>query len=152
MTLEWFLLYPTNCTQSVSTHCHSLDPWTYTLYSLHSFFPLSLKSIMFFIIYMPMTQLQKSATPHQISDLLLSMHKCLRDIKTWMTLNKLNLSDKTKVMIVSSGRKSRSLSSSFPDSMTVGSASVSMSDSVKNLCVTPDRENSHVKSGTLSRF
>ena len=80
------------------------------------------------------------------------MHKCLCDIKTWMAVNKLNLNDKTKVMIVSSGRKSRPLSSSFslPDSMTVGSASVSMSDSVKNLRVTPDHENSHLKTGTLS--
>ena len=26
------------------------------------------------------------------------MHKCLHDIKTWMTVNKLNLNDKTKVM------------------------------------------------------
>lgn len=46
-------------------------------------------------------------------------------VKTWMTANKLKLNDdKTKEMITSSGRKSRSLSSSFPDSMSIGSASV----------------------------
>jgi len=64
-----------------------------------------------------------------ISDLLLSMQKCIGYVKTWMTVNKLN-DDKTKEMITSSGRKSRSLSSSFPDSMSIGSASVPMPDPV----------------------
>ena len=41
-------------------------------------------------------------------------------------------------MIVSSGRKSRSLSFSFPDFVTVVCASVPLSDSVKNLGVTFD--------------
>ena len=51
-----------------------------------------------------------------------------------MTLNKLKLNDdKTEAMIVSSGRKSRSLSFSFPDFITVGCASVSLSDYVKNV-------------------
>ena len=50
-----------------------------------------------------------------------------------------NLSDnKTEAMIVSSGRKSRSLSFSFLDVITVGGASVPLSDSVKNLGVTLD--------------
>jgi len=54
-----------------------------------------------------------------------------------MTVNMHKLEDdKTKAVIVSSGRKSRSLSSSFPDSTTVGSASVPMSDFLKNLVVT----------------
>ena len=56
-----------------------------------------------------------------------------------MTLKKLKLNDeKTEGVIVSSGRKSRSLSFSFPDSITVGSSSVPLSDSVKNLGVTLD--------------
>ena len=51
-----------------------------------------------------------------------------------MTLNKLKLNDdKTEAMIVSSGRKCRSLSFSFPDFVSVGCASVPLSDSVKNL-------------------
>ena len=48
-----------------------------------------------------------------ISDLLLSMQKIIDYIKTWMTVNKLKL-NKTKAM---SGRKSRSLSSSFLESV-----------------------------------
>ena len=56
-----------------------------------------------------------------------------------MTFNKLKLNDdKTEAMIVSSGRKSRSLSFSFPDYIPVGCASVPLSDSVKNLGVTFD--------------
>ena len=75
----------------------------------------------------------------QIPDLFLSMQKCIDDIKSWMTLNKLKLNDdKTEAMITFSGRKSRSLSFSFPDMITVGCASVPLSDSVKNLGVTLD--------------
>ena len=43
--------------------------------------------------------------------------KRIDDVKTWMTVNKLEISDdKTQPIIVSSGRKSISLSSSHPDS------------------------------------
>ena len=67
------------------------------------------------------------------------MQKCTDDIKSWMTLNELKLNDdKTEAMIVSSGRKSRSLSFSSPGYITVGCASVPLSDSVKNLGVTFD--------------
>ena len=56
-----------------------------------------------------------------------------------MILNKLKLNDdKTEAMIISSGRKSRSLSFHFPDFIAVGCASVSLSDSVKNFGVTLD--------------
>ena len=54
-------------------------------------------------------------------------------------LNKLKLKDnKTEAVIISPGRKSRSLSFLFPDSVTVVSASIPLSDSVKNLGVTLD--------------
>ena len=85
------------------------------------------------------SQLQRSAPPPQIPDLLLSMRKCVDDVKYRMTVNKLKLNDdKTEAMIVSSGRMSRSLSSSFPASVTEGSASVPLPDTVKNLGVTLD--------------
>ena len=62
--------------------------------------------------------------------------QCIDDVKAWVTVNKLKLNDdKTEAMIVFSVRESRSLSSSFSDSMTIGSASVPLSDSVKKtLC------------------
>ena len=51
------------------------------------------------------------------------MQKSFDGVKTWMAVNTLELNDnKTEAMIISSGRKSRSLSSSFPDSVTVGIA------------------------------
>ena len=63
---------------------------------------------------------KKYAAFHQIPDLQLSMQKCVDDVKTWMTVNKLQLNDhKAEAMILSSGRKSSSFSSFFPSSMTV---------------------------------
>ena len=60
-------------------------------------------------------------------------------IQSWMTLNKFKLNDnKTEAMVVSSGWKSRSLSFSFPYFVTVGCASVPLSDSVKSLGITLD--------------
>ena len=79
------------------------------------------------------------------------MQKCTTtdDVKTWMAVNKLKLNDnKTEAMMVSSGRKSRSLSSSFPDSLTISSASVPMSDCQKSWCYTwlsIEHENSHAE-------
>ena len=74
------------------------------------------------------------------------------DIKSWMTVNKLKLNDdKTETMIVSSDRKSRSLSFSFSDSMTVGSAAVAMADCHKPW-LSLDPENSHLQSGTRSQY
>ena len=99
----------------------------YSLFTTQLIFPMSLKSTLSFTIHMPVMLNSRSL----ISDLLLSMQKCIDYIKTWMTVNKLKLNDdKTKEMITSSGRKSRSLSSSFPDSMSIRSASVSMPDPV----------------------
>ena len=48
------------------------------------------------------------------------MQKCIDEVKTWMTVNTLKLiDDTTEAMIVSSGRKSSSLSYSFPESVYV---------------------------------
>ena len=57
------------------------------------------------------TQLQNSATPDRLPDLIDSMPLCIDDIKDWMTDNKLKLNDdKTEVMIISSSRMSTALS------------------------------------------
>ena len=99
-----------------------------------------LKSTLSFITHAPMTLNSRNLRPLvKFPDLLLSMEKCIDDVKTWMTVNTLKLNDDTtEAMIVSSGRKSSSLSSSFPESVTIGSASVPTSDSVKNLGIRTD--------------
>ena len=83
------------------------------------------------------SQLQNSATPDRLPDLIDSMRLCIDDIKDWMTDNKLKLNDdKTEVMIISSSSMSTALS--IPDSFDIGNASVPFSDTVKNLGVTLD--------------
>ena len=83
------------------------------------------------------SQLQNSATPDRLPDLIDSMRLCIDDIKDWMTDNKLKLNDdKTEVMIISSSRMSTALS--IPDSFDIGNAPVPFSDTVKNLGVTVD--------------
>ena len=144
-----FSFYLTNSAQSVSIHCYTsepapisfgvpqgsvLRPVLFVLYTA----PLSTVIEKHFVLhhsYADNSELQKSALPHQIPDLFLSMEKCIADIKSWTTPNKLKLNDnKTEAMIVSLGRNSRSLSFfSFPGFITVGCASVPLSDSVKNL-------------------
>ena len=134
MALDWFSSYLTNRTQSVSIHCYTsepapisfgvpqgsvLGPVLFVLYTASLSTVIEKHSVLLHS-YADDSQLQKYTPPHQIPDLFLSMQKCIDDIKFWMTLNKLKLNDdKTEAMIVSSGRKSRSLSFSFPDFVTV---------------------------------
>ena len=83
------------------------------------------------------SQLQNSATPDRLPDLIDSMWLCIDDIKDWMTDNKLKLNDdKTEVMIIASSKMSTALS--IPESFDIGNASVPFSDTVKNLGVTLD--------------
>ena len=83
------------------------------------------------------SQLQNSATPDRLPDLIDSMRLCIDDIKDWMTDNKLKLNDdKTEVMVIASSRMSTALS--IPESFDIGNASVPFSDTVKNLGVTLD--------------
>ena len=83
------------------------------------------------------TQLQKSADPCQVDNAIHSMESCIRDVKSWMTHNKLRLNDdKTEALVVSSQRMSASIS--LPESLLVGNARVPFSKSAKNLGVTID--------------
>ena len=124
----------------VSSHL-STHSYTYSILYTASLSTVIKKLSVLHHSYADDSQLQRTAASHQMQDLVLSMQKCIDDIETWITVNKLKLSDnKTEAMIASSGRKSRSLSSPFPNSMsmTTGSACVPMSNYVKNLGVTPD--------------
>ena len=124
----------------VSSHL-STHSYTYSVLYTASLSTVIKKHSILHHSYADDSQLQGTAASHQIQDLILSMQKCTDDMETWITVNKLKLSDnKTEAMVASSGRKSRSLSSSFPNSMsmTIGRSCVPMSDYVKNLGVTPD--------------
>ena len=66
-------------------------------------------------------QLQMSARPDRISELLNSMQLCICDVKAWATVNMLNLNDnKTELTLVTSKRTKRL--HSLPTSITIGNA------------------------------
>ena len=82
-------------------------------------------------------QLQMSAPPDSISELLHSMQSCICDVKSWATANMLKLNDnKTELMLVTSNR-SKHLHN-LPTSITIGNAQIPFKQSVKNLGFTLD--------------
>ena len=82
-------------------------------------------------------QLQMSAPPDRISELLHSMQYCIGDVKAWATANMLKLNDnKTELMLVTSKRTKHL--NSLPSSITIGNAQFPFKKSVKNLGFTLD--------------
>ena len=82
-------------------------------------------------------QLQMSAPPDRISELLHSMQSCISDVKVWATTNMLKLNDsKTELMLVTS-KRSKHLHN-LPTSITIGNAQIPFKQSVKNLGLTLD--------------
>ena len=78
-------------------------------------------------------QLQMSAPPDKISELLHSMQSCIGEVKAWATANMLKLNDnKTELMLVSS-RRTEHLHTQ-PTSITIGNAQIPIKHYVKNLC------------------
>ena len=82
-------------------------------------------------------QLQMSAPPDRISELLHSMQSCISDVKAWATANMLKLNDsKTELMLVTS-KRSKHLHN-LHTSITIGNAQIPFKQSVKNLGFTMD--------------
>ena len=82
-------------------------------------------------------QLQMSAPPDRISELLHSMQSCISDVKAWATANMLKLNDsKTELMLVTS-KISKHLHN-LPTSISIGNAQIPFKQSVKNLGFTLD--------------
>ena len=83
------------------------------------------------------SQLQKSAEPSEVPQLLEAMQDCIADVRAWMTTNKLKLNNnKTEVMLLSTPQMLHKIT--CPSTMTVGDATVTFSSSVVNLGVTLD--------------
>ena len=82
-------------------------------------------------------QLQMSAPPNRIYELLHSMQSRICDVKSWATANMLKLNDnKTEFMLVTSNRTKHL--HCLPTSITIGNAQISFKKSVKNLGFTLD--------------
>ena len=76
-------------------------------------------------------QLQMSAPPDRISELLHSMQSCISDVKAWATANMLRLNDnKTELMLVTSKRTNHL--HYLPTSITIGNAQIPFKQSVSN--------------------
>ena len=149
--LQWFSSYLTNHTHyvSLSNNCCAFTP-------VHSGDPHGsvLGSILFTMYINPLSaiidshsiihhsfaddlQLQMSAPPDRISELLHSMQSCISDVKAWATANMLKLNDnKTELMLVTSKRTKHV--HNLPTSMTMGNAQIPFKMSVKNLGFTLD--------------
>ena len=82
-------------------------------------------------------QLQMSAAPDSISELLYTMQSWIGDVNAWATANMRKLNDnKTELMLVTS--KSTRHLHFLPTSITIGKAQIPLKKSVKNLCPTLD--------------
>ena len=149
--LQWFTSYLTDRTHYVSlcNHCsdfapvHSgvpqgsvLGPMLFTLYIK----PLSAIIDSHSIIHHSFAddlQLQMSALPDRISELLHSIQSCISDVNAWATANAHKLNDnKTELMLVTSKRTKHL--NHLPTYITMGNAQIPIKDSVKNLGFTLD--------------
>ena len=82
-------------------------------------------------------QLQMSAPPDRISELLHSIQSCISDVKAWATVNMLKLNDnKAELMLVTSMRTKHL--HNLPTSITMGNTQIPLKQSVKNLGFTLD--------------
>ena len=82
-------------------------------------------------------QLQMSAPPDRISELLHSMQSCICDLEACATANMLRLNDsKTELMLVTSKRTKHL--HDLPTSITIGNAQIPFMQSVKKLRFTLD--------------
>ena len=149
--LQWFSSYLTDRTHyiSLSNHCSAFAP-------VHSHVPqgLVLGPMLFTMYIKPLSaiidshsithhsfaddlQLQMSAPPDGISELLHSMQSCMCDVKAWATANIFKLNDnKTELMLVTSKRTKHL--HNLPTSITIGNTQITFKQSVKNLVFTLD--------------
>ena len=143
--LQWFSSYLTDRTHYVSpsNHCSTyatvhagvpqgsvLDPKRFTMYIE----PLSAIIDSHSTIHHSFaddSQLQLSAPPDRISELLHLKQSCISDVKAWATANMLRLNDKKTELTLVTSRRTRHLHN-LPTSITIGNAQIPFKQSVKN--------------------
>ena len=144
--LQWFSSYLTDRTLyvSLSSNCSAFAPVhsgvpqdSFIGPMLFSMYIKPLSSIIdsHYIIHHSFAddlQLQMSAPPGKISELLHSMHSCIGDVKDWATASMLRINDnKTELMLVTSKRTKHL--HDLPTSITIGNAQFPFKLSVNNL-------------------
>ena len=82
-------------------------------------------------------QLQMSAPPDRISELLHSMQSCMCDVKAWATANMLKLNDNNTELMLVTSKRTKHLHN-LPTSITMGNAQIPFKQSVKNMGFTLD--------------
>ena len=129
--LQWFSYYLTNRTHyiSLSNNCYAFAP-------VHSGFNLG--HILFTVYTKPLSaiidshsiihhsfadylQLQMSAPPDRISELLHSIQSCISDVKAWATANMLKLNDNKTELVLVTLKRTKHLHN-LPTSISIGSA------------------------------
>ena len=149
--LQWISSYLTDPKHYVSlfnhcsafTHVHSgvpqgsvLSPMHFTMY-IKPLYAINDSHSIIHHSFADDLQLQMSAPPDRISELLHSMQSCISDVKAWASANMLKLNDnKTELMLVTS-KRSKHLHN-LPTSITIGNAQIPFKRSVKNLGLTLD--------------
>ena len=166
--LQWFSSYLTDHTQcvSLSNHCsvfapvHSgvpqgsvLGPMLFTMYIKPLSAIINSHSIILHS-FADDIQLQMSAPPDGISELLHSIQSCIGDVKAWATAYMLKLNDnKTKLMLVTSKRNNHL--HNLPTPITIGNAQIPFKHSMKNLGFSLDCHltmNAHVSNIALTCY
>ena len=82
-------------------------------------------------------QLQMSASPDKISELLHSMQSCISDIKAWTTANMLKFNDNKKELMLFTSKSTKHLHN-LPTLITIGNDQIPFKQSMKKLGLTLD--------------
>ena len=146
--LQWFQSYFSDRYQSTSVNNSSSSP-SQLMYSVPQGSVLG--PILFVLYTMPLsdiianhsinhplfaddTQLQKSASLSEVTNLTKELNACTDDIKTWMTENQLKLNDnKTEALLFPFSSSLKPSTVPLPDSITLGSHNIPFSDSARTL-------------------